>query len=144
MLSLKIVDSKFPTVGACKTEIESIPVSGSICSSSGLGCTCPQRSAVPDKPNILPYKPVTENIPKMRAWLLNRYGSSTFNVCPHRPLHQMAGPPIEIHLDKDARPRACHIAAPVPLHWQKQVQEDLIRDEALGIIEKVPYGVPVQ
>jgi hypothetical protein len=30
-----------------------------------------------------------------------------------------------------------------PLHWQQQVHEDLLRDEALGVIERVPYGEPV-
>ena len=79
----------------------------------------------------------------MRAWLLNRYASSTFNVCPHRPLHQMAGPPVEIHVQEDAKPKVCHTAAPIPLHWQERVKQDLIRDEALGVIEKVPFGVPV-
>ena len=56
----------------------------------------------------------------------------------------MAGPPIEIHLEKSAKPRACHKAKPIPIHWQTRVREDLIRDEALGVIEKVPYGKPVK
>ena len=55
----------------------------------------------------------------------------------------MAGPPIAIHLDENAKPRACHTAAPIPLHWQQCVKEDLIRDEALSVIEKVAYGEPV-
>ena len=55
----------------------------------------------------------------------------------------MTGPPIEIHIEEDAKPKACHTAAPIPLHWQEQVHKDLIRDEALGVIEKVPYGEPV-
>ena len=55
----------------------------------------------------------------------------------------MTGPPLEIHIDKDAKPKACHTAAPIPLHWQDQVYKDLIRDEALRVIEKVPYGEPV-
>eukprot|EP00745_Piridium_sociabile_P016047 TRINITY_DN23877_c0_g1_i16.p1 TRINITY_DN23877_c0_g1~~TRINITY_DN23877_c0_g1_i16.p1 ORF type:complete len:1035 (+),score=142.70 TRINITY_DN23877_c0_g1_i16:69-3173(+) len=79
----------------------------------------------------------------MREWLLNRYANSTFNTCPHRPLPCMTGPPIEIHIDDSATPRTCHTAAPVPLHWQERVHSDLLRDEALGVIEKVPYGEPV-
>ena len=40
-------------------------------------------------------------------------------------------------------PRAVHTAAPVPIHWQEQVLSDLKRDEALGVIERIPYGEPV-
>ena len=106
-------------------------------------CDCPQRSAVPPKPKHLPFDPVPANNERMKRWLLERYASSTFNTCPHRPLQQMAGPPVEIHVDGDAKPKACHKAATVPLHWQKRVKEDLKQDVALGILEKVPYGVPV-
>ena len=56
----------------------------------------------------------------------------------------MTGPPLEIHIDEDAKPKACHTAAPIPIHWQDQVYRDLLRDEALGVIEKVPYGEPVK
>jgi len=51
---------------------------------------------------------------------------------------------VEIHIDANATPRTCHVAAPVPLHWQKKVYEDLLRDEAIGVIERVPYGQPVE
>ena len=44
----------------------------------------------------------------------------------------------------DAKPIACHKAASVPLHWQEKVHADLLRDEALGVIERVPYGEPVE
>ena len=55
----------------------------------------------------------------------------------------MRGPPVEIHLDQKAIPRVCHTPANVPLHWQDKVKSDLERDEALGVIEKVPYGEAV-
>ena len=55
----------------------------------------------------------------------------------------MSGPPLEIHLEKDAKPRACHTPAHVPIHWQKQVEADLIRDVRLGVMERVPFGEPV-
>ncbi len=38
----------------------------------------------------------------------------------------MLGPPIEIHLMDDATPKAVHTPALVPIHWQKQVQRDLL------------------
>ena len=79
----------------------------------------------------------------MKEWLLQTFASSTFNTCPHRPLPCMTGPPVEIHLKDDASPKAVHKPAPVPVHWQDQVYKDLLRDEALGVVEKVPYGEPV-
>ena len=103
-----------------------------------LSCDCAQRSSIPDRPTSLPFPPIPENNAKM---LLRRY--ATFNTCPHRPLPCMTGPPVEIHIDESSSPRTCHTAAPVPMHWQKRVCEDLLRDEALGVIEQVPYGIPV-
>ena len=76
----------------------------------------------------------------MKQWLLNQYAGSTFNTCPHRPIPCMTGPPLEIHLNENATPFARHKARPIPVHWEKQVYEDLLRDEALGIIERVPYS----
>jgi hypothetical protein len=154
MLDLRIVDSRFPEVGRSAAYVEgaypatklvNFPVESvaNVNAHEEASCQCPQRSAVPARPEKLPFTPLPENIPKMKKWLLDRYASSTFNTCPHRPLHQMAGPPISIHLDENAVPRVCNTAAPIPLHWQKKVRDDLIRDEALGVIQKVPYGVPV-
>ena len=104
-------------------------------------CTCPQRECVPPRPKHLPFPALPENNNKMREWLLNKFAGSTFNTCPHRPLQQMAGPPLEIHLRDNAKPRVCHTPSSIPLHWQKKVHEDLVRDEALRVIERVPYGV---
>ena len=57
----------------------------------------------------------------------------------HRALkYCMADPPIEIHADPSARLVACHSPASILVHWQKKVHQDLLRDEALGILEKVP------
>ena len=80
----------------------------------------------------------------MRAWLLQRIASSTLNPCPHRALHCMAEPPIEICVDPAATLVAFHTPAFTPLHWQEKVHEDLLRDEALGILEKVPHDEPTQ
>ena len=91
---------------------------------------------VPERPTSLPFEPIPENNLKMKQWLLERYAGSTFNTCPHRALPCMAGPPMEIHIDSDAKPRVCNKPAPVPLHWQQRVHDDLIRDEALGVIER--------
>ena len=77
---------------------------------------------------------------KMEEWLLHRFATSTFNTCPHRPLPCMTGPPVEIRLEDGVIPRAVHTAAPVPINSQEQVLSDLKRDEALGVIERIPYG----
>ncbi len=106
-------------------------------------CSCPQRSAPPQRPTKLPFPCTPENNDRMKAWLLERYASSTFNTCPHRALPCMAGPPVEIHVDPNATPKACHKPTSIPVHWQQKVYEDLLRDEALGVVERVPYGEPV-
>ena len=105
-------------------------------------CNCPQRKAAKPRPSKLSFPCKTENNERMRQWLLDRYTASTFNTCPHRALPCMEGPPIEIHVDPAATPRACHTPANVPLHRQQRVKEDLPRDETLGVIERVPYGEP--
>ncbi|KAJ8335347.1 hypothetical protein SKAU_G00386890 [Synaphobranchus kaupii] len=109
----------------------------------GAQCSCPQRAVPPTRPAALPFPCTPDNNSRMKDWLLERYASSTFNTCPHRALPCMEGPPIEMHVDPTATPRACHTAAGVPLHWQQRVYDDLLWDEALGVIERVPYGEPV-
>jgi hypothetical protein len=109
----------------------------------GVACNCPQHESVPTHAADLLFPCTPENNEKMKAWLLQHYASSTFNTCPHRPLPCMAGPPVEIHLDPSAESRACHTAATIPAHWHQQVYEDLLHNEALGVIEHVPYGEPV-
>ena len=37
---------------------------------------------------------------------------------------------------------AIHKPIPIPHHWQAQVKSDLDRDVELGILEKVPMGMP--
>lgn len=166
MLDLGIVSQSFPMVGAysplkcspmkCppmkyspstaevpETHVRSV---NSGCTGAPQGehnCNCPQRESIPQRPTSLPFAAVPLNNEKMREWLLQRYSRSTFNTCPHRPLPCMTGPPVEIHVDETAQPKTCHTAASIPLHWQEQVHKDLVRDEALGVIEKVPYGEPV-
>ena len=158
LIDLEIISRDFPYVGSCSVNSLSLyPTPTEISESSSRlvnsgcpkidnsssRCNCPLRSAVPERPKTLPFKPVPENNVAMKKWLLEFFGSSTFNTCPHRPLQEMEGPPIEIHVADDAVPRVCHTPAQIPLHWQQQVYEDIKRDEAMGILEKVPYGEPV-
>ena len=54
----------------------------------------------------------------------------------------MHGDPVKIHLQEGATPVAAHSPIPIPLHWRDQVKAGLDRDEALGVIERVPAGTP--
>ena len=69
----------------------------------GPACSCPQRQT-PPRPSELPFPCTPENNGRMKAWILERYGSSTFNTCPHLPLPCMDGPPIDIHVEDIATP----------------------------------------
>ena len=168
MKNLYIVGNDFPTIGSCmildankdkkpylnahphankvdkdNISIRSISSGCAHPNNDTVTCECPQRTAVPSRPQSLPFPAIPENNDKMRQWLLDRYASSTFNTCPHRALPCMSGPPMEIHIEESAVPKVCNKPAPVPLHWQQRVYDDLLRDEALGVIERVPDGVPV-
>ena len=105
-------------------------------------CQCPKQTGVPDRPRSLPFSAEPENNSRMKAWLLETFSSSsTFNTCPHQSLPALERPAIKIHIDKT--PKACHTPASIPLHWQEKVHLDQLRDEVIGVIEKVPYGEPV-
>ena len=161
MLDLGMLSPEFPTPGCAltgtpTTHHETVPV----VSNHGLTpnylrsinaecvtCTAEDgHSCREETPEIteLPFPCIPENIDKMKEWLLKTFSKSTFNRCPHHPIPSMSGPPLEIHLAENATPFRCHKAAPVPVHWEQKVYDDLKRDEALGIIERVPYGEPVE
>ena len=145
LICLKVVDTEFPTIGSCP--ILSPCTVGAMTSNAmsceDKSCDCPRRSKVPPRPKALPFPAIPENNGRMKQWLLDYFGSSTFNICPHRPLQEMDGPPIEIHMDESAEPYVCKTPALISLHWQERVENDIKRDEALGILERVPYGEPV-
>ena len=46
---------------------------------------------------------------------------------------------VKIFLVDDAKLRAFLTQAHVTIHWQKQAEGDLIRDEKLGVLERVPF-----
>ena len=97
MLQLGIINQDFPTVGKFSSDPNmpdppdparhitspSEPPVGSICGATtddGGICTCPRRTAPPARPKKLPFPCTPENNGKMREWLLEQYGSSTFNT----------------------------------------------------------------
>ena len=74
--------------------------------------------------------------------LLDHYASIVFNVCECQELPKLPGPPLKLQVDPDAIPVACHKVQPIPIHWQEKVPKDLLRDVAIGVLEKVPKNTP--
>ena len=101
------------------------------------------RSPTPDKPTEPPFPPVEENAPNLRAWLVDQFSSRSFNMSS-APLAKMTGMPMKIHIDPEAIPIAAHKPIPISHQWQEIVKSELDRDCELGIIEKVPVGVPTK
>ena len=93
------------------------------------------RQPTPDRPEQPPFSATEENIPRLKAWLMEKFETSSFNISS-APMAKMSGPPMKIHVDPDARPIAIHKPISIPHHWQAQVKADLDRDVKLGIIEK--------
>ena len=156
MVQLGIINEDFPQIGispqlkgvtsqqhiseAAFPEVESIGNESPI--SPEGACNCKKRELPPPRPKSLPFPCTPENNAKMKDWLLERYSSSTFNKCPHQKLPAMEGPPIKIHVSPNAKPVCFKTPAPVFLHWQKQVKDELFRDVALDTLERVPHGEP--
>ena len=153
MVQLGIISQDFPQLGSTASQLshsECDNVEGgdmssgesSFESSPRADCGCLKREPPPSKPESLPYPAVAGNAEAMKCWLLDTYASSTFNKCPHQPLPVMEGPPLQIHIDKNAQPIALKKPVPVALHWKDQVEQDLLRDVSLGVLERVPHGEP--
>ena len=137
MKALGIIPADFPRVMAAGTdEKTSASDNGEETCPGG----CKRRGPPPPLPDNLPFPPAEENVDKMRAWLLERYGSSTFNKCSHQRLPMMSCKPLRIHVDPTAKPVAAHNARPVPIHLRDKVKAQLDEDVRLGVIERVPIG----
>ena len=137
MRELGIIDQDFPKVQARDDNAATSKIESEL-----APCGCPKHSLPPTRPNSLPFAPLEENVDKMKAWLLDRFSSSIFNICPHQQLPMMKTEPIRIHIDPDATPKPVYTAATVPIHWRKEVSEQLKQDVDMGVIEPVPPGVP--
>merc|ERR1712239_1071 len=91
----------------------------------------------------MPFPPTEENVPKLRAWLVEKFGKSSFNTSS-APLAKMTGLPMKIHIKDGVEPVAIHKPISVPHHWRAEVKKDLDRDCDLGILEKIPNGIPTK
>ena len=54
------------------------------------------------------------------------------------------GPPLKIFIKKGAAPQAVHKVIPVPIYMRDEVREELERDCALGILERVEVNTPAE
>ena len=150
--SLGVVEPSFPkfaALGPAQGVLAASTASLPPCTNSGVvmpgdqPCSCPRRELPPNSPASLPCSPTEQHLPRLKQWLLDRYASSTFNVCEHQPLPLMSSsPPLQLHVDPEVTPKAVHKPSLVPLHWQEPVLAGLIRDCKLGVLERVPLNTP--
>ena len=140
MIQLQIVPVDFPTVWGVLSSDVNATHSDYAFNTAVNGCGCPRRMMPPGLPAKLPLECNPKNVDKMKQWLLKRYGSSSFNTCPHQILPDMQGTPVSIHVNSKATPVTVHVPTQIPLHWQEKLENDLKRDESLGVIERVPHG----
>ncbi len=107
-------------------------------------CGCLKQTLPPRVPEVPPFELEPGNVARMEQSFLDTYASSSFNICPHQPLPMMLGlPPLRILTNEETEPKVVHRPATVPAHWMAKVREDLERDIALGILERVPQNTPV-
>ena len=151
MVQLGIISRSFPQIGATDNDNqEPDSVNASELSEHNhhidsenddfAPCGCMRRQLPPGKPEHLPFECTLDNAEKMKKYILDRWGASTFNQCPHQMLPVMEGPPISFHVANDAKPVRVSTPAPVALHLQERVKAELDRDVDLDVLERVPYG----
>ena len=97
---------------------------------------------LPSRPAYIPYSATEENIPKLEAWLQEKFSSTTFNTTDPLPL--MSGKPHKFHLKENAIPFAAHTPIPIPHHWKDEVKRQLEKDTEMGIIRRAPIGEPTE
>ena len=139
-IQLGIIPESYPRVGAAPAPIEAAPVQA--VPTDRAPCGCLKRVSPPGLPESLPFEATPENTARMREWLMDRYSASTFNKCPHQPLPDMKGPPMKVHIAENATPYVTRRPTKVPIHWRDEVVKQLEQDIALGVLERVPPGVP--
>ena len=123
MRNLRIINEHFPLLGSSDGPSCSLCIAATMTDDNP--CGCPRCKLPPPAPLHLPFSPTSDNIPKLKDWLLKHFASSTFNQCPHQELPVMLGPPLEIHLNPNASPRYVLMPSAVPLHWQEKVKTDM-------------------
>merc|ERR1712082_480991 len=82
---------------------------------------------MPTRPTELPFPPLEENVPKLRAWLMVKFSKSSFNTSSAL-LAKMSCPPMKIHIKDGVESVAIHKPISIPHHWRDTVKKDLDRD----------------
>ena len=88
---LHIVGKNFPKAGTSPNQHECNQCVIAAATASH-DCGCPEQKPPPGPPTHLPFALSVANVQEMKAWLLDRYGASTFNKCPYSPCHRWTGP----------------------------------------------------
>ena len=134
---------RLPRIGSATQQPMSVSSAAASPRDEEGDCSCPKRTKPPPLPTALPFPATDANQAALQNWILDRYRSSTFNTCECQTLPPMEGPPLELHVDPEAKPIAVHKPIPVPLHWQQEVKASMDKDVKLGVLEAVPVGEPV-
>ena len=134
LVQLGVIPRNFPEIGATMetSAIESLIAP----------CGCPVRVMPPERPAKLPFPVCPENNEKMKTWLGETYKASTWNKCTHQVLKGVTGPPLKLHVDPNALPKAVHTPYKIPLNWEAELKKQLLDDVNLGVLEFVPHGQP--
>ncbi|CAC5397319.1 unnamed protein product [Mytilus coruscus] len=135
-ISLGIIHTNFSNV----TTIITPNTAACMENSEEVFCSCSRRQpSSPPVPTILPpcLKATEEHVESLKGWLLDYYGTTTFNVCEHQSLPLMNCEPLQLHVDPNAKPVAVHKPALVTIHWHDKVYVDLERDVRIGVLEQV-------
>ena len=130
--TLGIIPIDFPRNGSATQQPMSVSSAAASPRDEEWDCSCPIHTKPPPLPTALPFTATDANRTALQNWILGRYRSSTFNTCECQTLPLMEGPPLDLHVDPEAKPIAVHKPIPVPLHWQQEVKQSIDRDANSG------------
>ena len=84
------------------------------------------------------YLPTSENIQKLKEWLLDQFAATVFDNSGKFPA--MSSSPAHIHLKEVATPKAKHNLIPVSYHYKEEVKKAFWDDLKRGLIAHIPIG----
>ena len=93
------------------------------------------KRILPNRPKKIPFAPTTENVQKLKEYLLDAFGSTTFNASGVFPTLNVS--PMKIQLKSDAVPRAYNIPNTVSLHTKEPLKKLIFSLADRGIISGV-------
>ena len=103
--------------------------------------TLDDKRVIPKRPVKIPLAPCEQNIPKLKAYLLDKFANSAFNT--DKPFPKLSTPPAHIHLRHDhIVPKPAYWPATVADNWADEVKKAIDRDVELEILKKVPFNEP--